>query len=116
MAAAPKKKAKTEVESVQPQTWTEKANDTLADLLADAAKARTCSIKLNSVEYASELSKQLLDHASAMEKHYGKVRHALDKKEPDNVLKPLLKQADDISAFVAKAQALIGGLIGFAWI
>ena len=53
--------------------------------------------------------KQLLDHASAMEKHYGKVRHALDKKEPDNVLKPLLKQADDISAFVAKAQALIGG-------
>ena len=71
-------------------------------------KPRTMSIKLNSVEYAGELSKQLLEHASLLEKYYQELNEALQKKLGDGVLKKLLTKIDDVEAFASKAQA-VGG-------
>lgn len=109
--AAPKKKTKKEedkAEEMKPQSWESKASDSLGELLANAAKARTMSIKLNSVEYAGELSKQLLEHASLLEKYYQELNEALQKKLGDGVLKKLLTKIDDVEAFASKAQA-VGG-------
>ena len=109
--AAPKKKTKKEedkAEEMKPQSWESKASDSLGELLANAAKARTMSIKLNSVEYAGELSKQLLEHASLLEKYYQELNEALQKKLGDGVLKKLLTKIDDVEAFASKAQAVCG--------
>lgn len=99
------RKEEEEAEEVKPQTWQSKASETLPELLQDAAKARTSAIKLDTVEYAGELSKQLLEHAATLEKYYQKLRQSLDQKKEDKVLKALLKEIDEASAFSAKAQA-----------
>ena len=109
VTAAPKKKPKKEEdqsEELKPQSWESKASDSLGELLANAAKARTMSIKLNSVEYAGELSKQLLDHASLLETYYQDLNEALQKKSGDSVLKKLLSKIEDAEAFASKAQAV----------
>ena len=106
--AAPKRRAKDKVESEEmvPKTWVDKAKDTLGDVLANAAKARTAAIKLNSVEYASELAQQLMTNASELEKLYADLQGAVKNTTPDEaVLKKLVEQIDDASAFAAKAHA-----------
>ncbi|CAK9022997.1 unnamed protein product, partial [Durusdinium trenchii] len=104
-AAPKKKKEKVEAEEVEPKTWAEKASDSLGDLLQDAAKARTLSIKLGPVQYASELALQMKNHANHLEKLYHNIRVALDKKSDDKTYKKLLNQVAEGAAFTTKSQA-----------
>ena len=87
--AVPKKKAinkdkngEGNSEEMKTLTTEEKAQDLLPDLLSDAAKARTESIKLSSV-----LSDQLLAHASKLEEYYKGLKKAIENKEPEKQLK-----------------------------
>lgn len=90
---------------MKPLTLQEKAQDLLPDLLSDAAKARTESIKLSSVPYAKELSDQLLAHASKLEGYYRSLKNALEDKEPEKQLKSLVQKITEANVFTEKAQA-----------
>lgn len=110
--AVPKKKAinkdkngEGNSEEMKPLTTEEKAQDLLPDLLSDAAKARTESIKLSSVPYAKELSDQLLAHASKLEEYYKGLKKAIENKEPEKQLKSLVQKITDANTFTEKAQA-----------
>ena len=112
VAAPPKKKRKTEEEKpeaevVKPGTWSQRATSLLSSLLADAASARTSSIKLNDMEYAGELSTQLLDHAKSLEALYQSTSKALAEGSEDKVLKGFVNKAHKLDEFGAKAQAWI---------
>ena len=110
--AAPKPKAASKPENksepVEPQTWTQKASSVLPTLLKDAADARTASIKLQTMEYAKELSGQLLDHAKKLEDLYQQLSTAVSQQAEDKKLRSLLKKATELEAFGAKAQAPAG--------
>ncbi len=114
MAAAPKRKAKKEVEEkglseeVTPQTWGQKAASMMGDLLKWAADARTASLKLADTQYASELAGQLLQHAKQLEELYSKGSKAISEGAEDKKLKVLVEKANVLEAFGTKAQAGIG--------
>ena len=112
MQAAPKPKAASKPENksepVEPQAWTQKASSVLPTLLKDAADARTASIKLQTMEYAKELSGQLLDHAKKLEDLYQQLSTAVSQQAEDKKLRSLLKKATELEAFGAKAQAPAG--------
>lgn len=106
MHAAPKVK-KTENETPEPveaKSYQVLATEALGSLLSDAAKARTLSIKLANVQYASELSKQLLAHASKLEETYKGLQRLLEKPE-DKKLRTKLEEIGQLAAFGEKAQA-----------
>lgn len=111
MNAAPKRKPKSadeekdEPEDMKPVTMEEKAKDLLPELLADAAKCRTESIKLASIPYASELSQQLLQQAAKLEGYYKSIVTCLKDQVDDKVLKSWVKKVGDANAFTLKAQA-----------
>lgn len=111
MTAVPKtkkdteKKGQGESEKLEPESWTSKATDTLPTMLTAAAKARTLSIKLGTVEYAGELSKQLLDHASKLENLYQDLQKAVKDQASDKTLKSLFQQIVPETTFGEKAQA-----------
>jgi len=112
VAAAPKKRPKPKEEdkseTVEPQTWIQKATASLPLLLKDAADARTSSIKLHDMEYAKELSDQLLTHAKKLESLYQDMSKAVTSNPDDKTLKQLCKKTADMEAFGAKAQAHSG--------
>lgn len=57
-------------------------------------KARTKSIKLKGLEFATELSNQLLKHGSNMEALYTDLKTSLAKSKPDDdSIKALVKRA-----------------------
>lgn len=91
-------------EPVTPETTQEKANAALSSILKDASDARTSSIKLTNMEYAGELSKQLLDHALKLEKLYSKLSQDLAGND-ERVLKGHLQKMSALSDFGSKAQA-----------
>lgn len=66
----PKAKDEEKAEAVVPKEPRDLAQEKLQDLLTGAEKARTNSLKLSSIAYASELSQQLLNHAEDLEKMY----------------------------------------------
>lgn len=107
-----KKKAKEESaeksEPVQPETTQEKANAALPLILKDASDARTASIKLTNMEYAGELSKQLLDHAQKLEKLYSKLSQELEGKD-EKLLRKRLQEVSALGEFGSKAQARFDG-------
>ncbi len=105
MAVPKKKKDEETAKVVAPQTLEQKASDALTDLLAEAAKARTVSIKLNTVEYAQDLSAKLLDHASKLEGFYATLQDAVQKKRGDKVLQGILSNVASSMEFGEKAQA-----------
>ena len=112
VAAAPKQKAKDKenadkdpAEEVVPQTWEEKAKDAMGELLSDAAKARTESIKLSNVPYAKELSGQLLQHAAKLESFYKEIEKNVTAGASEKEFKSLMKKVIEATAFTAKAQA-----------
>lgn len=75
-------------------------------ILADATKARASAIRLKGIEFADQLSRALLDHASEMEKLYMEFQKAT--KAEKNDLKsyaPLLSTWDMKSSWFEKAQA-----------
>ena len=111
---APKKKPKkpkTEEggpsEEVVPETWVQKATNHLPELLKNAADARMSSIKLSNVEYAKELSSQLLNHAKALEKLYSNLSKAVNDGVNDKTLRGFLGQASKLEDFGNKAQACV---------
>ena len=93
---------------MEPQTWIQKATASLPLLLKDAADARTSSIKLHDMEYAKELSDQLLTHAKKLESLYQDMSKAVTSNPDDKTLKQLCKKTADMEAFGAKAQAHSG--------
>jgi hypothetical protein len=85
--AAPKKKAKKETEGsepAKPKTPAENAVDLMAALLADSTAARKKSMSLGAVNYAGELSSQLLAYAEKMEKFYKTLQQATTSKVTDD--------------------------------
>eukprot|EP00435_Cladocopium_sp_Y103_P065388 s488_g27.t1 len=116
VTAAPKKKAKKEdeksgAEEVKPQTWEEMAKDAMGELLLDAAKARTESIKLGNVPYAKELSGQLLEHASKLEGPYKSTEQAMQRGASEKEFKSLMGDISDATAFTAKAKVASAALL-----
>lgn len=112
VVAAPKRKPKEKenadkdkAEEVAPQTWEEKAKDAMGELLSDAAKARTESIKLSNVPYAKELSGQLLQHAAKLEGFYKEIEKNVSEQASEKEFKSLMKKVIEATAFTAKAQA-----------
>ena len=109
---APKKptkpKAEDQSKEVEPQTWTQKTAAALPVLLKEAADARTASIKLHGMEYATELSGQLLDHAKKLESLYQDMSKAVTDHAEDKRLKDLVARMNDLDLFGRKAQAPTG--------
>lgn len=111
--AKAKPKAKAKPEDLEPQTLQEIGSNMLPELLASASKARTLSIKLSKIEYASQLKDQLLKHALKMEVHYQHLQTALEEKHPDKQLRRLLDEVQKASCFGDKAEAgfFVGWLV-----
>ena len=108
--AAPKKKPKPEkpvAEDATPQTLEEKVKTCMGELLPLAATARTQSIKLSSVEYAGELSGQLLEHAKALESLFKKFQTTLDAKGDEKAFKGLFKHMETLKSFGEKSKAMV---------
>lgn len=105
--AAPKKAPKQKTEKVTPETWEGKATELAPNLLTDAAKARTESIKLDGVKYADQLSKELLGHATTLERYYKELTTALQSNIGDKALKAIVEKCRKASEFGEKAQARI---------
>ena len=110
---SPKEKAKPGKEEegsepAEPETWAKKASSCLPLILKDASDARTASIKLGGMEYASELATQLLEHATKMEAFWTKLNTALAAGRSDRKLKELLEELEGLNAFGIKAQAGAG--------
>ena len=106
MHAVPKarKLKKEEPEPVEAKSYQVLATEALGALLSDSAKARTLSIKLANVQYAKELSKQLLDHASKLEETYKRLQKLLEKPD-DKTLRMMLEEIGTLTQFGEKAQA-----------
>lgn len=112
VVAAPKKKAKKEEEKskeVQPKTLPQKACDLMADILSDSTKARKKSMSLGAVNYAGELSNQLLDFAKKMERSYKTLQKATNNNvdKEDFYLKIFAEVAKQREWFV-QAEAWLG--------
>lgn len=91
---------------MEPQTWSGKAKDRLEGLLKDAATARTSSITLANMEYAGELSAQLLDHAVKLEQAYKDIQKALaSSATSEEDFKNLNATAFDLDRYGEKMQA-----------
>ena len=109
--AAPKKKAKAKEEKdavsteVTPETWAQKAAGLLSAILVGASAARTSSIKLSNMEYASELATQLLNHAAKMEGLYQTISKSISDKADEKVMKCHVQEANILEEFGTKAQA-----------
>ncbi|CAK9096979.1 Uncharacterized protein SCF082_LOCUS45505 [Durusdinium trenchii] len=89
------KKEKEEGEEVKPKTPLELGRDLVPAVLDEATKARTKGIQLKGMEFADQLSKQLLDHGSAMEGCYSDLKSAVEATSPN---------LDKIKALISKVQ------------
>eukprot|EP00435_Cladocopium_sp_Y103_P061734 s3038_g23.t1 len=103
--AAPKKKPKEKAEKVEATSAKGEAVERLETLLKDSAAARTSSITLQAVEYAAELSRQLLQHAETLENFYQEVKQAVAQDEDEDFFKRLMDKIKEKEAFGLKAQA-----------
>ena len=77
----------------------------MGELLSDAAKARTESIKLSNVPYAKDLSDQMLQHAAKLEGFYKEIENNVAHGAGEKEFKSLMKNVIEATAFTAKAQA-----------
>ena len=73
----PAPKGKEGSELAKPKTPAELAQDLMADILAESTAARKKSMSLGAVNYAGELSAQLLNHAEKLEKDYKTLQKAV---------------------------------------
>ena len=78
---APKKEGEASGEA-RPKTYTEKAIDLMSEILTDSTKARKKSMSLGAVNYAGELSKELLEFAQRMESSYKTLQQATTSPTP----------------------------------
>ena len=79
---------------------------TLVPLILDeATKARSRSIQLKGMDFAGELSSQLLKHGSEMESFYSILKTSIQKPSPDRKeIKKLLKKVKAKRAWFEKAE------------
>ena len=97
---------KEKTEKIEPKTYREKVAAQMTDWLQAAAKARTHSITLGSLEFAEELAKKLLAHAVKMEKDYLKISAALkDKATKERHFQNYLTNMEDMLKGHQKLQA-----------
>lgn len=84
------------------------ASDKMSVVLEQSTKARQLSIRLQQVEFAEELSKQLLTHATSMEKVYSSLIKATGKSASttDGEFTKLFRTIEDKFTWFAKAEAL----------
>lgn len=99
-----KEKEKNKSEEVVPKTLEETAKDEMAEILKVAASSRTKSMELSNIQYAAELSKQLLDYAVSLEEIYKDLRKAVEDKSEANMQKTL-DLVQKKKAFGEKAKA-----------
>ena len=79
--------------------------EALTAILDKGQKARTKSIQLNGVEFASELAKQLRTHADEMEVLYGDLKKVVGAEQPDeNMISDLLKKYQTKKSWFDKAE------------
>ena len=90
---------------VTPETWTQKAAGLLSTILGGASAARTASIKLSNMEYASELAENLLSHAAKMECLYQTISKSISDKADEKVMRRHVQEANILEEFGNKAQA-----------
>ena len=90
------------------------ATDKMLDLLKSASTARQQSIKLNGVQYAGGLAKELLGYAESFEEIYKKLQDALQNKAKEATLIQLLTEAKDKEDANEKAKA--GFVVSRTWI
>lgn len=103
--AAPKKRPKEKSEPVETDSSYEgRVKERLETLLQDAAKARTSSITLSNLDYAKELSEQLLTHATGLENLYKTITDAMNRNADEAEYKKILKEVRVRDAFGEKAQ------------
>ena len=77
-------------------------------VLDQSTKSRQLSIRLQQVEFAEELSKQLLGYATSMEKIYASLGKATSKSASlsDGEYAKLFRTIEDKFTWFAKAEAL----------
>eukprot|EP00435_Cladocopium_sp_Y103_P013278 s4214_g3.t1 len=101
------KRAKEEAVEVKPKTWKEEAASMIPQILDEATKARAKSIQLKGMDFAAELSTQLLKHGSEMEAFYSTLKGALEKPSPEKKeVKKLVKKIKVKRAWFEKAEAV----------
>ena len=83
----------------------ELAQEKLDSLLSGAEKARTNSLKPSSIQYASELSDQLLGYAKDLETMYKDLTADLKKHDDPSKFKSWLAKIQEKEAFGEKAKA-----------
>ena len=89
-----------------PKTFREQVTAKLAEWLPLAARARTASIHLSSLEFADELAKKLLVHATAMENSYRPISDAIKSKgTKEKEFRDLLETMEDKLKTYEKLQA-----------
>ena len=78
----------------------------MKSLLDDASKARRQSMELQGVEFATELSAQLMDHSKTLEGIYTRMQgHLKDESVTDGKFKALFKKIDDKNRWFEEAEA-----------
>ncbi|CAK9034304.1 unnamed protein product [Durusdinium trenchii] len=105
-----KEKEKNKSEEVVSKTLEETAKDEMAEILKVAASSRTKSMELSNIQYAAELSKQLLDYAVSLEEIYKDLRKAVEDKSEANMQKTL-DLVQKKKAFGEKAKAAAGAFL-----
>ncbi len=110
VVAAPKKKVKKEekAEVLEPKTCLEKATDLMQDILAESTTARKKSMSLGAVNYAGELSAQLMKFAESMEKHYKVLQKATaNKVDDEGFLTKCFDKVEEERAWFKQAEARV---------
>ncbi|CAK9086948.1 Uncharacterized protein SCF082_LOCUS41130 [Durusdinium trenchii] len=105
---APKpKKDKKPDEPVKPKSILEPGSgqDALAAVLDKATKARTKAIQLQGMEFADQLSQQLLNRAGQMEGIYGRLKKSVSAEKPsDKDISAILKEIEAQNKWFEKAE------------
>lgn len=78
----------------------------IAQILEESTKSRTKSIELQVIDYAKELSGQLLKHSQVLEELYKNLCVAVEKKD-DKRIKKLMEEYESKKEWYAKAQARV---------
>lgn len=79
--------------------------DQLKQVLDDMSKSRKLGIELKGVEFASELSNQLVKHSEELEKVYSKLQKEVAKDmNKEEVFKPILNEIERMNTWFTKAE------------
>ena len=109
VAAVPKKKKEKKEESSEPalpKTNPQKAEDLMVEILAESVAARRKSMGLGAVNYAGELSAQLLAHAEKLEKHYKTLQQAVSTRvDDDGFYAKAFKKVEELRHWYKTAEA-----------